>query len=324
MEAEITMETLWNNNTFVKVVPHHSDSDASPLLDLTLGQKETEDRLGLGWTWNFPHGENNSVVIPTQAETWLMSKLEPNSTRAYLSSKYGVVLALVVAYVVVIHAIQFWMRRRPAFELKGPLAGWNFFMALFSAATLVRLWPDFVHLLSQENGLYRSICIGDDLTATGGLWLQLAVYSKLFEAIDTLFIVLRKRPLIFLHWYHHAATGYLVYMQLVRGEAIIRWGFILNMFIHAVMYAYFGLAAIDYKLPRWFARNLTKMQLVQFAICFGVTAYAELIKRSGGYCEMSDSTFYMNMFVSISYLYLFSKFYINAYNLRTKPKSKSE
>jgi hypothetical protein len=36
------------------------------------------------------------------------------------------------------------------------------------------------------------------------LWLF--IISKVPETIDTLFIVLRRQQLIFLHWYHHASV----------------------------------------------------------------------------------------------------------------------
>lgn len=36
--------------------------------------------------------------------------------------------------------------------------------------------------------------------------LQMFVFSKVPELGDTVFIILRKRPLIFLHWYHHVTV----------------------------------------------------------------------------------------------------------------------
>jgi hypothetical protein len=40
----------------------------------------------------------------------------------------------------------------------------------------------------------------------GAEWLFFFNVSKLFEFVDTVFIVLRKRPLMFLHYYHHIVT----------------------------------------------------------------------------------------------------------------------
>jgi hypothetical protein len=36
--------------------------------------------------------------------------------------------------------------------------------------------------------------------AAVGFWVQAFILSKIFELVDTAFIVLRKRPLVFLHW----------------------------------------------------------------------------------------------------------------------------
>ena len=36
-----------------------------------------------------------------------------------------------------------------------------------------------------------------------GLWTAAFIYSKLFELFDTLWLLAKKRPVIFLHWYHH-------------------------------------------------------------------------------------------------------------------------
>ena len=44
------------------------------------------------------------------------------------------------------------------------------------------------------------------LSGAGGFWTLAFVLSKLPELVDTAWIVARKRPLIFLHWYHHVTV----------------------------------------------------------------------------------------------------------------------
>lgn len=38
---------------------------------------------------------------------------------------------------------------------------------------------------------------GDNAT---GFWCLIFAVSKVFELLDTVFVILRKKPLIFLHW----------------------------------------------------------------------------------------------------------------------------
>lgn len=114
------------------------------------------------------------------------------------------------------------------------------------------------------------------------------------ELIDTLFIVLRKKPLIFLHWYHHItvllfcwhafATLTARYERPLHcsiaclllcedadhwcvcriSPSILRSGIYfvaMNYTVHAIMYFYYFLTALGYR-PRW-ALAVTVFQLSQ-------------------------------------------------------------
>jgi hypothetical protein len=114
------------------------------------------------------------------------------------------------------------MKNKPRFELRLWLAAWKTLLALFSIFGAIRVLPELIYVI-YTHGIKYSICNNSNAFGVVGFWYEKKqkfkfylnsyfsrtwafCFSKLPELIDTVFIVLRKQPLIFLHWYHHASV----------------------------------------------------------------------------------------------------------------------
>ncbi|PAV56984.1 hypothetical protein WR25_08132 [Diploscapter pachys] len=103
-------------------------------------------------------------------------------------------------YLIVIFGIRYIMRNREPFSLFIPLNIWNFLMAGFSIIVLLNVFPE-LYFKIIKHGYTNSFCYRyESYKGESGYWIWMFMVSRLFEFIDTIFIVLRKRPLIFLHW----------------------------------------------------------------------------------------------------------------------------
>ena len=124
------------------------------------------------------------------------------------------------------------------------------------------------------------------------------VLSKVPELGDTLFIVLRKQPLIFLHWYHHATV--LVYSWYININHFLfnlekkliyfvfkipryayteytapaRYYITMNFTVHSFMYSYYALKAMHYRVPRFVSMAITVAQLSQMVAGCAVNLWA--------------------------------------------------
>ena len=98
------------------------------------------------------------------------------------------------------------MRNRPRFELRTPLIGWSATLAIFSIVASIRTIPETIHMISTH-GFTSTLCDNSHYGVVPvGFWGFLFTVSKIVELGDTIFIILRKQKLIFLHWYHHATV----------------------------------------------------------------------------------------------------------------------
>jgi elongation of very long chain fatty acids protein 6 len=77
-----------------------------------------------------------------------------------------------------------------------------------------------------------------------GFWTLAFVLSKVPELGDTVFIVLRKQPLIFLHWYHHVTVLIYSWYSYSEYTAAARWFVVMNYIVHSVMYSYYAFKAL--------------------------------------------------------------------------------
>lgn len=121
--------------------------------------------------------------------------------QTWMGNNWTLSVYFAVAYVILIYLGRTWMRNRQPYKLQGPLILWNVGLAVFSFVGFMRTLPELVHLMqSKDNGFHLSCCMKDEMHMGTVFWTLMILLSKVVELGDTLFIVLRKQPLIFLHW----------------------------------------------------------------------------------------------------------------------------
>ena len=144
-------------------------------------------------------------------------------------------------------------------------------------------------------------------------WSWLFVWSKIFEFGDTLFIILRKQKLTFLHWYHHAMTVICVFSYFPGMLPINRWTGSMNYLIHSIMYNYYSAKVFKIRMPRFISIIITALQIMQMLIGLGVAAYMLNAKLNGLPCKISIGEITFSLSVYLSYFVLFANFFIRSY-----------
>lgn len=223
------------------------------------------------------------------------------------------------AYMIVIYGGQLYMQTRPRFELRIPLFMWNVFLAVFSIWGAYRSAPELLYVLNNH-GFHYSVCIpGPSFldNRVGGFWNWMFTLSKVPELGDTVFIVLRKQPLIFLHWYHHVTVLLYAWYSYSDYIATARWFVCMNYLVHSVMYSYYALKALKFRVPRWISMGITTAQLAQMVMGAAVNIWAYQVKQAGNECHVSYDNIKISLLMYISYFVLFAHFFCRAYVVKS-------
>lgn len=227
-------------------------------------------------------------------------------------------------YMIFIFGGQHFMASRPRYELRGVLSLWNTLLASFSIIGFTRTAPELIHVL-RNYGLYHSVCIPSfiEQDRVSGFWTWMFVLSKLPELGDTVFIVLRKQPLIFLHWYHHITVLLYSWFSYTEYTASARWFVVMNYCVHSIMYSYYALKAMRYSPPKWISMVITALQLTQMIVGCAINVWAHQYLESGqAECHISRVNIKLSLMMYFSYFVLFARFFHKAY-IGGKNSSKS-
>ena len=223
-------------------------------------------------------------------------------------------------YLLLIYLLKQWMHTRKPMKLKPQLILWNACLATFSIIAFVQFAPSGLLYELVNGGFVHSVCLVKPFsTPTLNLWSNLFILSKFVEFGDTVFLVLRKSPLTFLHVYHHVTVAVYTWFGGTDHSSIGHWFCAMNYGIHSLMYTYFMLKALGVNLPLFVAKSITSLQLCQFTmglVCI-VLATARLLL--GKDCNTSITCATVGLIIYGSYLALFMNFFYDRY-IKVKPK----
>lgn len=232
-----------------------------------------------------------------------------------IRSNMQVVATLCASYVMLLFWGQRVMRDRKSYDLKGATIAWNLFLAVFSFICFFKFTRETISVWKDDTngGVHGVICHPPPKGGSHALWQLLFIASKVWEFGDTALLVLRKRPVIFLHWYHHMSVLMLSCFIGGRNSPLRRVFANVNSGIHAVMYTYYAFASAGIRSPKFVSMTITSAQLLQMVI--GVYVCIDSLNS----CNFHEnSSAYFSLIIYFSYLVLFANFFYYAYMRRRK------
>ena len=243
----------------------------------------------------------------------------------FTSSNWCIPITVCICYLMMIAGCKTYMGPRDGgrapIQAKKYIIAWNLFLSFFSFAGMYYTVP--YHLFDAENGLftqgyYSAVCNTGAYYGNGkvGFFVWLFIYSKFVELVDTFFLLIRKNPVIFLHWYHHLTVlMYCWHAYSVRiGTGI--WFATMNYSVHSVMYLYFAMTQYGpttKKFAKKFSKFITTIQILQMVVGIVVTFSAMLYVTFDVPCYTSLANSVLGLMMYASYFVLFVQLYVSHY-----------
>lgn len=225
-----------------------------------------------------------------------------------------------ITYVTVIFLLRVNVTQK--YKLKYITFVHNFFLCWLSLLMLLGCLVSLYRIAMHKGWIY---IVFDRLDHEDGgnnigslmFWCYIFYVSKFYEMLDTVLMVLKGRPLTFIHMYHHMIVPYL-FWSFMATDATAHWILVVNNSgVHVIMYFYYMIHTMGYTV--WWKKYLTMLQIVQFFIDMMstwphiMTMFFITPAMSGETCYGTMPPVLFGQCVGLSFVYLFTSFYFTAY-----------
>ncbi len=219
---------------------------------------------------------------------------------------------------------------------------WNIFLALFSIYGTSRVVPyvflNAVHSMRNNVDIYNifvSVSCDNAYAVKNGpasLWVCLFVFSKALELGDTIFLILRKRKISMLHFWHHSTVLPWAWNELAHESAPSATFAAMNLAVHSLMYAYFAIVYTEYGRKRFpshgkIPKLITFVQCLQMFCGIVLLSFAYYHKNFNNFsatsfnnCNVTNTSIGISLFIYVTYLILFLHFANDKYGIYTRLK----
>lgn len=233
-----------------------------------------------------------------------------------IATCYKAAFVITIAlYLPSVWSLQGYMRSRAAYKLKWVTFFWNLSLAVISAIGLAALlmedWRIMLSLFVPE---------GSFLPYTRSV-MAIFSLSKPLEFGDTLILALKKKPVVFLHLYHHLTVALYCWHAQYANIPFAHPFAVMNLGIHSVMYFYYAAGALVPRHPilRTLRPFITQSQTLQMLIGFYVAIKVILNPENGGLNDQQLSNAWYSLVMYCTYVYLFANFYLENYVKIVRP-----
>jgi len=198
----------------------------------------------------------------------------------------------------------------------------NLVMCLYSLYTFVGVAIVIFQNLKKANFNLSILWCDPNIQMKEGMdfWVYTFYMSKYVEYLDTIFLLLKAKPVIppensqyFLHIYHHAITAAIVWVTMYYNFSTSWTGPFTNSFVHVLMYGYYFLTEID-KIDRSLGgKFITPIQIVQFMFCLASVIFESLQLHCGTHMGAV-------VFMVVNYM-IFFVFFVKVYLDKTRERT---